>query len=331
MNKWVLILLALVLFPAFAQAQMFAPGNIIFADPFYTPDGQIVELKINEAAGTAEIINAVRWDLGGFERRRALGLDVDPNGNVWIGITATGDTAAEFPLGLGEALRIERDGTQTFFQTDTIKITFLAAIGPNKVIVNSNATDAALAQLVDVSSGSAVLTNFNKTSHGEALKLPDGRILMGDNGNSGILIYEETGGGPVGKFYDDGRTIRSLTYSDEIGAIVASLQNERTLLRIGMDGILQEEYDAAADDFTGLWGVAQIPGTTKVIVGSHNIAKVYNEMAIYNALNLAEPPTVIEITGGFEAAGLPADHVFRSFFNIAVVPEITDIPAWELY
>ncbi len=330
MKKILLLVFVFALVPLFAQAQLFTPGNIIFADPFYSPDGQIVELSYDEAAGTATIINVVRWDQGGFERRRALGLDVDPNGNVWVGITSTGDTEAEFPLGLGEALRIERDGTQTFFLTDLIKITFLVAIGPNQVIVQSNNdADYNLAQLVDATSGEAALTNFNKTSYGEALLLPDGRLLMGDNGVPGIHIYEMTGGDPIGVFYDDGRPIQSMTYNEQIGSIIALNQNN-TLLRISLDGTLEAEYDTSEDGFTGLWGVAQIPGTTNIILGSHNVDDTFNEMAIYDATDFSQVPTVLQVVAGFEEAGLPADHVFRSFFNIAVVPEITDVRTWEL-
>ena len=335
MKRVVLVVLCVSLLPVLGHGQMFTPGNIIFADPFFRPDGQIVEVKIDENSDFAEIVQVVKWDLGGYERRRALGLDVDPNGNVWVGITSTGSNDPEdpYPLGLAEALRIEQDGTQTFFPTTKlVKATHLAAIGANKVIINSNnVEDEILAQLVDVTSGTAVLTDFNKTGHGEALLLPDGRLLMGDNGTPGIHIYDLSGGDPTGLFYDDGRTVRSLTYSDQIGAVIALLHDQHTLLRISLAGNLEEEYDADIDQFNNLWGVAQIPGTTNVIAGSHNIPDIFNMMAIYNALDFASGPRIIEITSGFEAAGLDPDFMFQSFFNMAVVPEFTPVGTWELY
>lgn len=346
MNKhlWVVLSVGVCQFAA-AQDLFFEPGNLIFADPF---DDQIIEIGFDLDAAVpgefldAEIVNAVQWDLGPWERRRPLGLDIDPNGNVWVGITSTGDTEAEFPLGLGEALRIERDGTQTFFPTEVIKITFLAAIGPNQVIVNSNAGDQNetfggpddnFAQMVTVTSEGANLTTFNKSGYGEALKLPDGTLLMGDNGLPGIHIYEETGGDPVGVFYDDGRNFQSLTYVEAIDVIIA-LNQGSTLVRISMDGMLEEEFTTDTDGFTGLWGVADIPGTNKVIVASHNVGAVFNQLAVYTADDFAGNfPTIIDITSGFEQAGLPADHVFRSFFNLALVPEEveTSLNDWYLF
>lgn len=332
--KKVFFALVVCALPLSGWAQLFEPGNLIFADPFYQPDGQIVEMQINDD-DTATIINAVRWDLDGAVRRRALGLDVDPAGNVWVGITWTGDAESEFPLGIGQALRIERDGTQTSWDLDLIKVTLTAAIGANDVIMNSNADDANLAQRVQVdANGNATITDFNKTSYGEALRLPDGRIVMGDNGDSGILIYNESGGDPIGKLWDDGRTVRSLTYSPEIGSIVGSLQDQETLIRVSLDGQLEEEFSTSADGFVSLWGVAHIPGTSNIILGSHNVGESFNEVAIYNALDFNELPRIIAVTEGFEEAGLPADHVFRSFFNMAIVPAAgggSEVDSWSLY
>ena len=334
MKRVVLLVVCVGLLPIAGFAQIFTPGNVIFADPFYRPDGQIVEFEFDEATGIGRIVQVIKWDIGEWERRRALGLDIDPNGNVWVGITSTGSNDPEdpYPMGLGEALRIEPDGTQTFFPTDLVKATHLAAIGANKVILNSNHTDdATLAQLVDVTSGEAVLTNFNKTGHGEALLLPDGRLLMGDSGTPGILTYDLSGGDPTGVFYDDGRTVRSLTYNDQIGSVIALLQDQHTLIKVSLDGELEAEYDAEWDQFVSLWGIAEIPGTTKIILGSHDIDETWNQMAIYDTANFDAGPTIIEIMEGFEEAGLAADHVFQSFFNAAVVPEFTSVSTWELH
>jgi hypothetical protein len=116
-----------------AQADLFAPGNVIFADPNYNPgaeNGQVVELKIT--GNSAAIVNVIRWSLDDADRRRPLGIDVDPNGTVWVGITAAFGDSQEFPEGIAEILRIEPNGTQTFFWSDITKGTYLAAIDPMK-------------------------------------------------------------------------------------------------------------------------------------------------------------------------------------------------------
>ncbi|MBI1388672.1 MAG: hypothetical protein GC154_09520 [bacterium] len=324
--------------PSFVFAQLFTPGNVIFADPFYTPDGQIVELKID--GNSASIVNVVRWPLDGADRRRALGLDVDPNGNVWVGLTATFGDTSEFPLGIGEILRITKDGTQTFWMTDIIKVTYLAALGPDEVMVNSNAADANLAQRFKVSGEDVIETvDYYKGGHGEALRLPDGRILMGDNVNPGIHIYNDAGGDPVGVFSEvpgaDGvaRTVRSMTYNDAIGAVIASLQNEKTIVRLSMNGDIEEEIDASTVGFTKIWGIAQIPDTTQFIIGSHDVADLANTFGVFDALNLAAAPRLIKIDSGFEQAGLAAGTSFRSFFNLAVVPgaALPGVEHWDLH
>lgn len=330
------LLLCVALAPLAAQAQLFAPGNVIFADPNYNPgaeNGQVVELQIN--GDSAEIVNVILWDLGDTTRRRPLGIDVDPNGTVWVGLTAAFGDTQEFPEGIAEILRIDPDGSQIFVTADIIKGTYLAAIGPNEVIISSNAADAGTPFRYVIENGEIVeWAEFQKAGHGEALRLPDGRILMGDNITPGILIFDETGGPSTGVFYDDGRPVRSLTYNDQIGSVVASLQDQVTLLRISLDGVLEEEHNAGDDGFGNLWGIAQVPGSTNIIMGSHNIDENRNRFALYDALDLAAGPRIITIDSGFEENDLPADYTFRSLFNMAVIPggEIpVDVNEWELY
>ena len=326
--------------PLMSQAQLFEPGNVIFADPFYEPDGQIVELKIT--GNEAEIINVVRWDLGDTDRRRALGLDVDPNGIVWVGLTAAFGDDGEYPEGIGEILRIDHEGNQQIFSTDVLKVTFLTAIGPDEVIIQSNSTvDGNFALGYKVEDGEVVDSPYyEKTGYGEALLLPDGRLLMGDNVTGGILLFDKAGGVSTGMFSEvldaDGnsRTVRSLTYNDEIGAVVASLQDQHTFLRINLDGEIEEEYNGTDDGFTGVWGIAQIPGTTQFITGNHNVVELANTLAIFDANDLAAGPRLIEITSGFEQAGLEEGTSFQSFFNIAVVPGAefpVGLAEWQLF
>lgn len=329
--KRLFVACAFALLPMCGWAQFFEPGNVIFADPFYSPDGQIVELNI--AGDEAAVINLVRWDLDDAVRRRALGLDVDPAGQVWVGITWTGDAESEFPLGIGQALRIKSDGTQDSWDLDIIKSTHLAALDTDVVMVNSNdGSDQDIAQRLDVTSGEPVLTDFLKTGHGEGLQLPDGRILIGQTA-PGIPVYDQDGN-QTGMFYDDGATaFRSLTYNEEIGAVVASSQDQSTIVRISLDGELEESYNASGDGFTSIWGIAQIPGTTQIITGNHNVADLANTLGIFDAANLSAGPRLIEITSGFEEAGLDAGTAFQSFFNVAVVPGAefpTPVLDWQL-
>ncbi len=335
----VLFLLLLCAAPLMTQAQLFEPGNVIFADPFYSPDGQIVELKIT--GNEAEVINVVRWDLGDTDRRRALGLDVDPSGNVWVGLTAAYGDDSEFPEGIGEILRIDSQGNQQIFQTDITKVTFLTAVGTDEVIIQSNVATDNFALGYKVENGEVVDSPYyEKTGYGEALLLPDGRLLMGDHVTGGILLFDKAGGASTGMFSEvlgaDGnaRTVRSLTYNNEIGAVIASLQDQHTFLRINLNGEIEEEYNGTADGFTGVWGVAQIPGTTQFITGNHNVADLANTLAIFDANDLAAGPRLIEITSGFEQAGLEAGTSFQSFFNIAVVPGAefpVGLAEWQLF
>lgn len=334
--KRLFVILCVCALPLTSWSQLFEPGNVIFADPFYAPDGQIVELKIT--GDEAEVVNVVRWDLDGALRRRALGLDVDPSGQVWVGVTWTGDADSEFPEGIGQALRIKSDGTQNSWDLDIIKSTHLAALDTDVVVVNSNSGDQDIAQRLDVSNGDPIFTDFIKSGHGEALKLPDGRILMGQTA-PGILVFDDNGN-QTGVFYDDGATaFRSLTYNNDIGAVITSSQDQHTIMRISLDGELEESYDATdpfgtGEGFTSLWGIAEIPGTAQIIMGNHNVAALANTLGIMDALNLAAGPRLIKITSGFEQAGLDENTAFKSFFNVAVVPGAefpTDVSQWNLY
>ncbi len=329
--KKIFVFLCLAAIPFTGWTQLFEPGNVIFTDPSFSPDGQIVELKIT--GNEAEVVNVVRWDLDGALRRRALGLDIDPSGQVWVGLTWTGDTDSEFPEGIGQALRIKSDGTQDSWDLDIIKSTHLAALDTDVVMINSNAGDADIAQKLDVSSGDPIFTDFVKSGHGEALKLPDGRILMGQTA-PGILVFD-TDGNQTGVFYDDGETeFLSLTYNEEIGVVITSSQDQKTIMRISLDGQLEESYDTSDPFDTGqLWSIATIPGTSSIITGYH-LTDLVNTLAIFDASNLAAGPRLITITSGFEQAGLSEDTAFRSTFNVAVVPGAefpTDVDEWSLY
>jgi hypothetical protein len=276
-----------------AQADLFAPGNVIFADPNYNPgaeNGQVVELKIT--GNSAAIVNVIRWNLDDTDRRRPLGIDVDPNGTVWVGITAAFGDSQEFPEGIAEILRIEPNGTQTFFWSDITKGTYLAAIGPNEIVITSNATDGGTPYRYKIENNEIVeWAEFIKAGHGEA-------------------------------------------YNDEIGSVIASLHDQVTVLRISLDGTLEEERNVGDDGFGSLWGVAQVPDSNNIILGSHNIDLNRNRFAVYNALDLAAGPRIITIDSGFIENGLPADYTFRSLFNMAVIPGAplpVSVDAWELY
>lgn len=338
----VILLCGLICCIAFvANAELFKPGNVIFTDPFYTPDGQIIELKIN--GNEAEVVNAVRWNLDGATRRRALGLDVDPAGTVFVGITTTYDGQLDNPApeGIGEILRIDKQGNQTFYTTDVVKSVFLNTVGVDELILNSNAADGITAYQYKMDG--KTLTNvaeFTKTGNGEALKLPDGRILMGDSVTPGIMLYDAKGGNSTGIFSEVKdvneipRVVRSLTYNKNANAVIASLVDGSTLVRLNLKGEVEAEYNAKSEGFTGIWGVAQIPDSENVVVSNHNVKDLTNKFGIFDANNLAAGPRIITITKGFEQAGLAADTQFTSFFNMAVVPGADLPPAvhdWDLF
>lgn len=339
-NTLVFWLFALCIAPFAAYAQLFTPGNIVIADPFYNAgaeNGQVVELRIE--GDSAEIVQAIRWERDWADRRRPLPLDVDAEGNIWVGITSsTDDPETEFPLGIGEVIRIAPDGSQTIYFSSIDKMTFLTVTGPNEVIASSNGADANFANLMRIEGDDVVHEEyFNKTSYGEAIRLPDGRLLMADNGNSGIHIFVDGTSNSTGKLYDDGRNFRSLTYNDEIGAVIAMLTNEQTLLRISLDGELEDEYDAGADGFTNCWDIEQIPGQAAFMIANHNIGAdnpMRNVIGVYNALDLQEPPRLIRINAGFANIGAADTFTFRSIFNMAMIPGAdfpVSVETWNVY
>lgn len=341
MKKYFALVLGITsLITLVASAELFSPGNVVFTDPVFSPDGRIVELKIT--GNEAEIVNVVRWNLDDTTRRRALGLTIDPNGVVLVGITTTYDGQDNpFPEGIGEILRIDKEGNQKFFTTDVIKSVFLTAVGPDEFILNSNAVaDATTAYQYKIEGNELkTVATFNKTGSGEALQLPDGRILMADTATAGILIYDAKGGDKTGVFAGlldangAGRFVRTLTYCKALNAVIATLVDGATLIRLDLNGNIEEEFNATTSGFTGIWGVAEIPDSSDLIVSNHNITGMANKFGIFDGKNLSAGPRIITISKGFEKAGLAADTQFASLFNISVIPgkNSSDIQTWDIY
>ncbi|MEW6237754.1 MAG: hypothetical protein AB1656_20400 [Candidatus Omnitrophota bacterium] len=335
MKKALFVMMVLSLAPLSGWTQFFTPGNVIFADPV---DDRVVELKLS--GGFAEIVQIVTWPLGDMSRRRPLGLDISPDGTVWVAVTGvpkSATEAVEFPTGRAEVLRITGDGKQTFFGTPANKGTFLSTSNSGEVFIMSNAIETTPSiqyriqvQGDEISEITEFILSQSLNFYGEALELPDGRILMGSNGEDGILVFSQDGGAPTGKFVQTNR-YRSLTYIPENQKIIALRTDQSTIDRFDLNGTLEDTINAADYLYPSLWGTARIPGTTKFLVGSHNgPAATKNYIGVFDAANFDNPPEEYVITG-FEKVGLAADHQFGSLFNMASVVQFTPVASWELY
>lgn len=338
MKKFLYLLLLMGSVPALGWCQYFKPGNILFADP--TGD-QVIELTLKPATGEAEIIKAVKWPLGDTSRRRPLGLDISPNGDVWVGITGvptSATEAVEFPTGRGEALRIAPDGKQTFYILPINKATFLSTFRPNEVYVMSNDIKTAPSsqwrirvdgdQIVEETE---FIVSQSVNFYGEALELGDGRVLIANSGTDGIQVYDRSGK-QTGMFVTTGR-FRSLTYIPELDKIIALGNDQQTISRFNMQGNLEESVNANDFFYPSLWGIARMPGTTKIILGSHNgPANTKNYIGVFDAANLQNPPEEYLISG-LANAGLPDSHLFASLFNIGVAIEPKQVPVqhWDIH
>ncbi len=336
MKKLVLAAVVLCVVSSVGWAQFFEPGNVIFADPF---GDRIVELTLNETDGVAEIVNAISWPLGDTSRRRPLGLDIDPTGTVFVGITGVPTSATEavdFPTGRGEVLRIKPDGTQDFFIVPLNKVTFLSSFNANEVyIMSNNIPDPPSIQFRvrmsedEVTDITEFVVSEEAGTYGEALVLPDGRVLIPGNTFDGIKVFSQDGE-EIGMFTEEG-VYRSLTYVEEIDKVIASGSDQVTIHRFDMDGNLEDSLNTGDFLFPNLWGITTVPGTTDIILGSHDgPIETRNFIGIFNAADFSEEPREFEIVG-FENADLPPDTIFRSLFNMAVVQEPVRVNRWEIY
>ncbi|MBD3267672.1 hypothetical protein GF373_13465 [bacterium] len=341
MKKGLFVLGVLLLLPAICSAQLFTPGNVVFADPV---DDRIVELSLNDSTMEAELVQILDWPLLDTKRRRPLGLDISPTGTVFVGVTGEPTSVTEeveFPTGRVEIVAFRPDGTREDYLNvaPTNKATFLSCYAPNEVFVMSNAQDAEMSYFYRVRvDGEKVVetTEFLLSElenvYGEALQLPDGRILAsGQNGDDpGIKVFDQDGGEPVGYFVEEGN-FRSLAYIPELDKIIALRTDQQTIARFDMEGNIEDELNLGDLFYPNLWGVAHIPGTTRIIFGSHNgPAATRNYIGTIDVSDFASQIEEYLISG-FESVGLDPGHQFNSLFNMAVVTEPTQIMGWDLY
>ena len=176
-------------------------------------------------------------------------------------------------------MRIEPNGRQSFFPLPINKSTFLSSFNANEVYVMSNeiASPPAITARLRVDGDEVKeITEFVVSTTGgywgETLVLPDGRILIGNSGQDGIQQFDSNGGESIGYFVspDAGIRVRSMTYIPEIDKIITLGTDQQTISRIDLEGNIEDQVNAADFLFPSLWGVARMPGTTNIIVGSHD-------------------------------------------------------------
>lgn len=330
----------LIVIPCASLAQPFEPGHVLFADPGSGGD-QVVELELHDD-GTAEIISLVQWPLLDTKRRRPLGLDVAPDGTAWVGVTGEPTSVTEevqFPTGRVEVIALRPDGTQQSYLNvaPTNKATFLSTFHPNEVFIMSNSIQEGPSihfrvrmNDTEVTEVTEFIVSQETNFFGEALELPDGRILIGSSGSDGIQIFDQDGGEAIGMFVEENR-YRSLTYIPEINRILALRTDQSSIDRMDLEGNIEDTLVAADWFYPNLWGVARMPGTTKFLIGSHNGPEAtQNFIGIFDASDFSKEPEEHEIVG-FENVGLPPDHRFVSLFNMAVTIEPTYIDEWSVF
>ena len=224
MKKAILFASLLMLCASVVLAAPFTPGNIVLVD---AAEDRLIEVEL--VGEDAVVVQVVTWELGDTLRRRPLGVDFDPNGTCYVGITGVPTSAtevAEMPEGRGEILRILPDGTQQFYVLPAAvsKGTWMSSESPNEVFVMSNEPHPPFPsqsyRYRFVGDEISEPTLFNVTStpqangnggYGKALILPDGRILIPSSTNQYINIYNDDGGDPIDQITTT-KGYRSLAY-----------------------------------------------------------------------------------------------------------------------
>ncbi|MDX9753979.1 MAG: hypothetical protein RBU29_08465 [bacterium] len=341
--------LLLLLGVGWAQAEPFTPGNLVLVD---AAEDRLIEVTLGETEAT--VVQVVKWALGDTSRRRPLGVAFDPNGTCYVGITGVPTSATEqvdYPAGRGEVLRIKPDGTQDFFilPPEVTKGTWVSSFAPNEVFVMSNeppppppshsfllkfsGNEIVKTTLFDVS---MTLQGNGNVSHGKAMVLPDGRILIpnGELTNQPeyiINVFGPEGGAPKNKIVVT-KSYRSLAYLEGSNEMLA-IPGTGYVDRISMDGTILGSFDFALDGLGGVWNFTLIEdGTERFIATNHNGPAGSKSMVfIYDSKRLNELPLpqILDIVG-LKNFG-DADGLATSLFDHAIVPVPSDIPDWTLF
>ncbi len=312
----------------------FTPGNLVLAD---CKLDRLIEVKMGDAE--CEVVQVVTWPLGDMKRRRPLGVAFDSVGNCYVGCTGVPQSATElvdYPTGLAEILRITPDGSQQFYRMpNTIeKICWTKSFGPNEVFVMSNAFSSHPTYHFRVRfDGDTMLepTLFEVCKEadgdGTALLLADGRILIANDAESVINIYDENGGEPVGQIPTEAN-YNSLDYLEGAQFLVCLTNDQRSVHLVDFDGAIHDSWNFIDDGIQQVFNVLFIPGDPDhfVCLDKNPTADTINKVFVYNANDFFELPKVLPLVG-LEAFG----STDESYFDYAFVSEPVSVPEWSIY
>jgi hypothetical protein len=325
-------------------AEPFTPGNIVLVDAL---EDRLIEVEL-AADFQARVVQVVTWSLGDTSRRRPLGIDFDPLGNAYVGITGVpvGATQAEFPEGRGELMRISPDGEQNFYvlPPQVTKGVWVSSFNPNEVFVMNNEPPPPFPsqsyRMRFTGDEWSDTTLFNVTStpqgngnggNGKALILPDGRILIPSSTDNFINIYDENGGDPIDQIPTE-KGYRSLAYIEGTDYLLANPNSGTSIDRIGFDGAIQGTFDFTIDNLNGVFNFTTLnDGTERFIATNHNGNQASkSRIYIYDASDLESIiPDIYDIIGLQDFGD--EDGLAIQLFDSAVVPVPTSVVSWELY
>lgn len=337
MKKSIWILGIMVLLGGFYQvgwSAPFTPGNLVLADCL---KDRLVEVKIGD--NECEVIQVVTWPLDDMQRRRPLGIAFDTVGNCYVGCTGVPKSATElveYPTGLAEILRISPDGTQEFFlMPPTItKITWAKSFSANEVFVMSNAFSSHPTYTFRVRfQGSAMLepTLFEvckgQDGDGKTVVLPDGRILIANDAELCINIYNQDGGEPVGKIATE-VNYNSIDYMEGAQNLVCLKNDQLRVDLIDFNGAIQNSWTFTEDGIQQVFNVLFMPNdpTRFICCDKNPNDNTRNNVYIYNANDFFELPKVLPLVGLEKFGALE-----ESYFDYAFVTEPVSVPEWSLY
>jgi len=274
-----------------------------------------------------------------MQRRRPLGIAFDSVGNCYVGCTGVPKSATElveYPTGLAEILRIRPDGTQEFFlmPPSITKITWAKSFAPNEVFVMSNAFTSHPTYHFRVRfEGSKMLEptlfEVSKTLDGDgtALVLSDGRILIANDAERCINIYNENGGTPTGKIPTE-MNYNSLDYLAGAQFLVCLTNDQKRVDLVDFDGQIHDTWNFSDDGIQQVFNVLFIPGDPNhfVCADKNPNDSTRNKVYVYNANDFFEFPKELPIVGLDQFGPLE-----ESYFDYAFVTEPVAVPEWPIY
>ncbi|MGC9329122.1 MAG: hypothetical protein ACP5I1_15930, partial [Candidatus Hinthialibacter sp.] len=262
------ILWGVSIFGTSVLAAPFTPGNLVLTD---ATNDRVIEVDLSGEEPV--VVQTITWPLGDTSRRRPLGMAFDPNGTLYVGITGVPTSATEqvqYPTGRAEVLRIKRDGTLSFHALpgDEIdKITLVSSFNPDEVFVMRNTplpypcymfrvrfTDDEISDITRFTMSSED-ENGQVSSHGEALIMPDGRIIIPRHNVPEINVYGPDGGDPIDTIPTEQGYV-SLAYEEGKDYFLALVSGQKSIDMISLDGEVLDFLDfGSLDGIVESWNV----------------------------------------------------------------------------